>query len=156
MWDRAKIDEGQDLVRECLRRNRPGSYQIQAAIQAVHADARRADDTDWRQIALLYDHLLAIAPSPIAALNRAVAIAEVDGPGTALGIVDALALDTYHLFHAIRADLLRRLARNDEAAAAYDAAIARAENARERAFLLRRRASVTKRSARGQERPSFE
>jgi len=138
-WDRALIAEGQAIVRECLRRGRPGPYQIQAAIQAVHCDAPAADATDWRQILLLYDQLLALAPSPVAALNRAVAVAEVEGPAAALALVDALALDGYYLFHAIRADLLRRLGRTAEAGLAYDAAIASAGNAAERAFLRRRR-----------------
>jgi RNA polymerase sigma-70 factor, ECF subfamily len=138
-WDRASIDEARTLVRRCLARNEPGPYQIQAAIQAVHADARTASDTDWAQIVQLYDHLLAIAPSPIAALNRAVAVSELHGPAAALALVDALALDDYHLFHAIRADLLRRLGRTREAKLAYTVAIARTENARERAHLERRR-----------------
>jgi RNA polymerase sigma-70 factor (ECF subfamily) len=139
LWDRELIEEGQTLVRLCLRRNQPGPYQIQAAINAVHSDAAVAGDTDWGQILQLYDQLLAVAPSPIVALNRAVAVAEVDGPEAALPLVDALDLDGYHVFHAIRADLLRRLGREGEAAAAYDAAIARAENAAQRAFLERRR-----------------
>jgi RNA polymerase sigma-70 factor (ECF subfamily) len=137
-WDRALIDEGHALVAQCLARNEPGMYQIQAAIQAVHADAASTRETAWDQIVALYDQLLAIAPSPVVALNRAVAVAENDGPGTALALVDALALDDYYLFHAIRADLLRRLGR--DADAAYAAAIARTDNARERAFLERRRA----------------
>jgi len=139
-WDRSLIAEGQNLVRACLRRNQPGPYQIQAAINAVHSDAPAAADTDWGQIIQLYDQLLAAAPSPVVRLNRAVAIAEVDGPDPALAIVDGLDLPSYHLFHAIRADLLRRLGRAGEAALAYEAAIARTENAAERAFLRRRRA----------------
>ena len=142
-WDGDLIAEGQAIVRRCLRLNRPGPYQIQAAINAVHSDAPTADDTDWRQILALYDHLLAIAPSPVAALNRAVAVAEVDGPEAALGLVDALELDGYYLFHAVRADLLRRLGRDAEAVASYDAALARAGNVAERAFLERRRRSLT-------------
>jgi RNA polymerase sigma-70 factor (ECF subfamily) len=138
-WNRQAIAEGQALVRQCLRRNRPGPYQIQAAINAVHSDAATAAATDWPQILQLYDQLMAVAPGPIAALNRAVAVAEVEGPHAALTIVDALDLGHYYLFHSIRADLLRRLGRNHEAAAAYDAAIARSENAAERAFLERRR-----------------
>ncbi|WP_174187570.1 RNA polymerase sigma factor [Nocardia barduliensis] len=140
-WDRDLIAEGHALVRQCLRRNRPGPYQLQAAINAVHADAPVAVDTDWRQILRLYDQLTVLTPSPIVALNRAVAVAEVDGPVAALALVDALALDGYHLFHAIRADLLTRLGRAAEATAAYDAAIACTENAAERAFLTRRRDS---------------
>ncbi len=141
-WDAALIAEGQELVRHCLRRNRRGPYQIQAAINAVHSDAARAADTDWRQIVTLYDQLLAIEPSPVVALNRAVAVAEVDGPDIALTTVDDLRLDGYHLFHAVRADLLRRLGRRDEAAAAYDRAIALAQNAAERAFLRRSREAL--------------
>jgi RNA polymerase sigma-70 factor (ECF subfamily) len=138
-WDQDLMAEGQALVRRCLARNRPGPYQIQAAINAVHSDAAVASATDWTQILQLYDQLLSIAPSPVVALNRAVAVAEVEGPGAALRLVDALDLGQYHLFHAIRADLLRRLGRNAEAAAAYDAAIARSQNAAERDFLERRR-----------------
>jgi RNA polymerase sigma-70 factor (ECF subfamily) len=138
-WDRRLISEGQVIVRQCLRRNEPGPYQIQAAINAVHSDAPVAAATDWRQILELYDQLLSMTPGPIVALNRAVAVAEVEGPTTALALVDALDLDGYHLFHAIRADLLRRLGRHVDAAAAYDKAIALAENSAERQFLRRRR-----------------
>src|SRR5215211_4497125 len=134
-WDRDRIAEGQAIVRRCLRRNQPGPYQVQAAIAAVHSDAPTAAATDWRQIVALYDQLLALAPSPVVALNRAVAVAEVERPEAALALVDGLDLDGYHLFHAIRADLLRRLRRDAEAALAYDAAIARTENAAERDFL---------------------
>ena len=141
-WDAGLVAEGQALVRRCLRRNRPGPYQIQAAINAVHSDAACAAATDWGQIRTLYDQLLALTPSSIVALNRAVAVAEVDGPQAALGLVDDLGLDGYHLFHAIRADLLRRLGRNAEAAEAYEAAIARTGNETEREFLRRRRQSV--------------
>jgi RNA polymerase sigma-70 factor (ECF subfamily) len=141
-WDRELIAEGQAIVRACLRRNQPGPYQIQAAINAVHSDAATAADTDWRQILQLYDQLLAVAPTPVAALNRAVAVAEVDGPQLALAALDDLDLDGYHLYHAIRADLLRRLGRETEAALAYDAAIARAGNAAEQAFLRRRRETL--------------
>ena len=138
-WDRDLIAEGQAIVRQCLERNRPGPYQIQAAINAVHSDAADAAATDWWQILQLYNQLLSLAPSPVVALNRAVAVAEVEGPDAALTLLDGLELDRYHLFHAIRADLLRRLGRHTEAARAYEAAIARAENAAERDFLLRRR-----------------
>jgi RNA polymerase sigma-70 factor (ECF subfamily) len=137
-WDRDLIAEGQDLVRRCLRRDQPGPYQIQAAINAVHSDP----PTDWTQILLLYDQLLSFTPSPVVALNRAVAVAEVEGPAAALALVDELALDGYHLFHAIRADLLRRLGRDAEAAQAYDTAIARTANAAERDFLERSRRSL--------------
>jgi RNA polymerase sigma-70 factor, ECF subfamily len=135
LWDRSLIAEGQSLVRECLRRNRPGPYQIQAAINAVHSDAPTAADTDWRQILALYDQQMALAPSPVVALNRAVAVAEVEGPEAGLAAIDGLDLRGYHLFHAIRAELLRRLARDEEAAAAYEAAIALTTNMTERAFL---------------------
>jgi len=137
-WNRALIREGQALVRRCLARNQPGPYQIQAAINAVHSDARAAAVTDWRQILMLYDQLMAVAPTPVAALNRAVAVAEVEGPHAALTIVDGLDLERYYLFHAIRADLLRRLGRWSEAARAYDAAIERCDNTAERDFLQRR------------------
>ena len=142
LWDREFILEGQAIVRECLRRSRPGPYQIQAAINAVHSDAGRASDTDWRQIRELYNHLMSIAPSPVVALNRAVAVAEIEGPSVALVLLDELELDEYYLFHSIRADLLRRLGRAQEAATAYDAAIARTNNAVERNFLLRRRQAL--------------
>jgi RNA polymerase sigma-70 factor (ECF subfamily) len=137
-WDHALVAEGQTLVRQCLRRDRPGPYQIQAAINAVHSDAPTTDATDWGQIRRLYDQLLALTPTPVVALHRAVAVAEVEGPAAALALVDQLDLPGYHLFHAIRADLLRRLGREDEAAHAYDAALARTENAAERDFLRRR------------------
>jgi RNA polymerase sigma-70 factor, ECF subfamily len=130
-WDRALIEEGQAIVRRCLRRNQPGPYQIQAAINAVHSEP----PTDWAQVLALYDQLLAFTPSPVVALNRAVAVAEVDGPEAALALVDGLALDDYHVFHAVRADLLRRLGRAGEAAREYEAAIGRSENAVERDFL---------------------
>jgi len=139
LWDREQIAEGQDIVRRCLRRGQPGPYQVQAAIAAVHSDAVTAADTDWRQIVQLYDHLMQLAPSPVAALNRAVAVAEVDGPDPGLTIVDGLDLDGFGLFHAIRADLLRRAGRTDEAATAYERAIDLTENAVERAFLAHRR-----------------
>jgi RNA polymerase sigma-70 factor (ECF subfamily) len=142
-WDRDLIEEGQDLVRKCLRRNQPGPYQIQAAINAVHSDAASAAETDWLQIVALYDQLLAVAPSPVVALNRAVAVAEVEGPASALELVDGLALERYHVFHAVRADLLRRLGRNAQAAAAYQAAIDLAQNAVERRYLQHRRQELT-------------
>jgi len=171
-WDRGLIAEGQELVRRCLRRGQPGPYQMQAAISAVHSDTAHRDTahrdtahrdtahgdaaspgaaaaTDWGQILQLYDQLLAVAPSPVVALNRAVAVAEVEGPASALALVDGLGevasrgagpgLTGYHVFHAIRADLLRRLGRDAEAAAAYDAALARTGNAAEQDFLRRQR-----------------
>jgi RNA polymerase sigma-70 factor (ECF subfamily) len=143
-WNRDLIAEGQRIVRRCLRRNQPGPYQIQAAINAVHSDAATAADTDWRQILQLYDQLSAIAPSPIVALNRAVAVAEVEGPHAALTLVNRLDLDRYYLFHSIRADFLQRLGRHEEAVLAYDAAIARCENVTECAFLQRQRRAVVR------------
>ena len=137
-WDRALIEEGQAIIRRCLRRNQPGTYQLQAAINAVHADAATIEQTDWSQIVALYDHLLAVAPTPVVALNRAIAIGEVRGPAAALALVDELDLDNYHPFHATRADLLRRLRRNSEAAGAYQRAAELAPTDAERDFLKRR------------------
>lgn len=131
-WSRPLIDEGHTLVRECLRRQQPGYYQILAAINAVHTDGPA---TDWRQVLALYDQLLVVAPSPVVALNRAVALAEVDGPAVALAEVEALDLVPYHAWHATRADLLRQLDRPAEAAQAYESAIALADNVAEREFL---------------------
>jgi RNA polymerase sigma-70 factor (ECF subfamily) len=136
-WDRALIEEGQAIVRRCLRRNQPGAYQLQAAINAVHADAATLEQTDWPQIVALYDRLLAAAPTPVVALNRAIAIGEVQGAAAALALVDELDLDNYHPFHATRADLLWRLGRNSEAAAAYERAAAMAPTDAERDFLRR-------------------
>jgi RNA polymerase sigma-70 factor (ECF subfamily) len=141
-WDRELIAEGHALVRACIRRDMPGPYQLQAAINAVHADATSAEDTDWASILQLYDQLLVHSPTPVVALNRAIAVAEVHGPAAGLEAVDALDLGAYHLFHATRADLLRRLGRDGEAAAAYEAALACAENDAERRFLEERRRSL--------------
>ena len=141
-WNRELIDEGQALVRRCLRLGTPGPYQLQAAVNAVHSDAPSAEETDWRQILTLYDQLLAIAPTPVAALNRAVAVAEVDGPEVALRLLEDLALERYYLYHAIRADLLRRAGRSAEAELAYEAAIDRTENGPEREFLERSRSTL--------------
>ncbi len=143
LWDAALSAEGQDLVRACLRLGRPGPYQIQAAINAVHSDAAVAAETDWSQVVQLYDQLLVFMPNPLVRLNRAVAVAEVDGPEAGLAAADGLDLADYYLFHAIRADLLRRLGRRDEAEAAYDAAIGLAANAAELSFLERRRQSLS-------------
>jgi RNA polymerase sigma-70 factor (ECF subfamily) len=140
-WNRDLIAEGQMLVRQCLRRNQPGAYQIQAAINAVHSDATTAAATDWRQIVSLYDQLLTIAPSEVVKLHRTVAVAEVDGPERALALLEGLSLPDYYLFHAVRADLLRRLGRKAEATDAYERAIARCENAVERRFLQQQLAS---------------
>jgi len=137
-WDPQLIAEGQTLVRQCLRRGQPGPYQIQAAINAVHSDAPDAAATDWAQIVALYDQLLAVAPGPVAALHRAVAVAEVDGPAAALALVDTLDLDSYYLYHAVRGHLLRQLGRTAGAVTAYQAALDRAGNAAERDFLAGR------------------
>jgi RNA polymerase sigma-70 factor (ECF subfamily) len=146
-WDASLIGEGQALVRRCLRLNRPGPYQIQAAINAVHSDAPRADATDWSQIVALYGQLLAFTPTPIVELNRAIAVAELAGPAAGLDLVDRLELGSYHLFHAVRADLLARLGRFSEAVAAYDAALPLTTNQAEIRLLERRRAEAR---ARGQ------
>ena len=149
LWDRDLIVEGQAIVRTCLRWNRPGAYQLQAAINAVHSDAPRGAATDWRQILALYDQLVAIAPTPVVALNRAVALAEVEGPASAMAAIERLDLDDYYLYHAIRADMLRRLDRNAEAERAYDAALALSTNAIEHAFLQRARARLVTESIGG-------
>lgn len=138
-WDRALLDEGHALVRECLAQDRPGRYQLLAAVNAVHTAAPSAADTDWAQVAALYGRLLRLDPNPVVALNRAVAVAEVEGPEVALAEVERLPLERYHPWHVTRADLLRRLGRTDEARAAYDAALALTGNAAERAHLSRQR-----------------
>jgi RNA polymerase sigma-70 factor, ECF subfamily len=135
LWDRRLIDDGLAIVRACLRRDQPGPYQVQAAIQAVHADAPTFEATDWRQIMALYDQLLAIAPTPVVALNRAIAVGEVQGPAAALAIIDELQLDGYYAFHAARADLLMRLGRPTEAAIAFERAAGLAPTEAERDFL---------------------
>jgi RNA polymerase sigma-70 factor (ECF subfamily) len=144
LWDRALIAEGQQMVRSLLRRNAPGPYQIQAAINAVHADAPTAAATEWSQVLALYDQLLVFDSSPVVALNRAVALAEVEGPEPALSAIAALPLESYQPWHAVRADLLRRLGRVDESADAYTAALALTDNDAERRFLERARASLTR------------
>ncbi|MDT7570741.1 MAG: hypothetical protein QOE05_915 [Actinomycetota bacterium] len=141
-WDHALIAEGHALVRECLAINRPGRYQLLAAINAVHTDAPAASDTDWSQVVALYDQLVRIDFSPIVALNRAIAVAELDGPSVALAVVDRLPLEGYHAWHAARADLLRRLGRSAEAKEAYDAAIAATQNSAERSYLTRKRGEL--------------
>ena len=152
VWDRTLIAEGQAIVRACLRRNTPGPYQLQAAVNAVHSDAPTAADTDWGQILALYDQLAGIDPSPVVALNRAVAKAEVDGPATGLAAVDELVDDLagYHLLHAVRADLLRRAGRAAEARDEYGRALDLTENAAERAFLERARDDAGGGPGRGQ------
>ena len=147
-WDWQLIAEGQDLVRWCLRRNTPGPYQVQAAINAVHGDATTAAGTDWSQILALYDQLLAFDPSPVVALNRAVALAEVEGPAAALAVVDALPLDAYYLHHAVRAELLQRLDRPADALAEYDTAQQLTDNESEQAFLERARATAARAAGR--------
>jgi RNA polymerase sigma-70 factor (ECF subfamily) len=141
-WDASLIDEGHRLVRRCLALNRPGPYQLQAAINAVHTDALDASMTDWAQIVQLYDQLLALQPTPVVALNRAVAVAELDGPSVALALVERLSLEGYHAWHVTRAELLRRLGRAAESKDAYDAALALVENEAERAHLVSRRDSL--------------
>jgi RNA polymerase sigma-70 factor, ECF subfamily len=136
-WNHTLVAEGQELVRQCLRRDRPGPYQLQAAINAVHSDAPSTEKTDWAQVLALYDQLMVVAPSPVVALNRAVALAEVDGPAAALTLVDGLALDRYHLYHSVRGNLLARLDRTEEATTAYEKALARATTEAERSFLRR-------------------
>jgi RNA polymerase sigma-70 factor (ECF subfamily) len=143
LWDRDLIGEGQAIVRRCLRLNQPGPYQIQAAINAVHTDAASPAATDWSQIVALYDQLMAIAPTAIVALNRSVAVAELRGPEPALALLDEIRLERYYLYHAIRADLLRRLGRTDGAAAAYRTAIELTDNAAEIALLRKRLAAIT-------------
>ena len=139
LWDRDLIDQGQELVRACLRRNRPGPFQIQAAIAAVHSDAVDAADTDWRQVLSLYDMLMMEAPTPVVALNRAVAVAEVHGAADALALLDDIDLDRYHLYHATRAELLRRLGDVGAADDAYGEALALVSNDVERRLLEERR-----------------
>lgn len=143
LWNKDLIAEGQLLVRQCLKRNQPGPYQLQAAINAVHSGASKPADTDWRQILALYGQLLALVPTPVVALNRAIALAEVEGPAAGLAAVELLELGNYYLIHAVRADLLRRLGRNDEAIAAYRAAQERTGNDAERAFLEARARALT-------------
>ena len=136
-WDRTMIEEGHAIVRDCIRRDQPGPFQLQAAIQSVHCDADSFEATDWAQIVVLYDHLYSVMPTPVVALNRAIAIAEVDGPGAALTALDAIApdLDRYHLMHAARGSILRRLERQDAARVAFERAAHLAETAADRQFL---------------------
>ncbi|HEY1572084.1 MAG TPA: RNA polymerase sigma factor, partial [Pseudonocardiaceae bacterium] len=143
LWDQQLIREGQTIVAACVRRNTPGPYQLQAAVNAVHSAAPKAGDTDWPAILTLYDQLYTLQPNPVIALNRAVALAEVDGPAAGLAAIEDLDLGAYHLFHATRADLLRRLARTDEAIDAYAQARALTTNPTEQAFLDARRAALT-------------
>jgi RNA polymerase sigma-70 factor, ECF subfamily len=145
LWDRAMIAEGQALVRACLRRGAPGPYQVQAAINAVHSEGV----TDWAQVVALYDQLLAMTPTPVVALHRAVAVAEVSGPAVALELVDELELESYHLFHAVRADLLTRLGRSAEAREALEAALPLADSETNRSVLLARLAALANPASEG-------
>jgi RNA polymerase sigma-70 factor (ECF subfamily) len=142
MWDRTLVDEGHRLVRGCLEQGRPGRYQLLAAVNAVHTDAATSELTDWRQVVALYDHLMALSPTPVVALNRSVAVAEVEGPATGLALIEDLPLEGYHAFHAARADLLRRLGDTAGARAAYDRAVELSDNPAERAYLLGRRGEL--------------
>jgi len=144
LWDESKIDEGRALMRICLTRNRPGTYQLQAAINAVHSTAPSAARTDWQQILEFYDQLMSIAPSAIVALNRAVAVAEVHGVVHALQLVNAIDLPKYHLYHVVRADLLRRIGRTADAVSAYRLALDICENKKERDFIMRQCQSLTR------------
>ncbi len=145
-WDAALVTEGQMLLRRCLLDNRPGPYQLQAAINAVHSDAPHAAATDWAQIVALYDQLLTFTPTPVVELNRAVAVAELDGPEAGLELVSTLKLESYHLFHAVRAELLGRLGRVSEALSAYADALSLTENQAEIRFMDRRRAELRERA----------
>jgi RNA polymerase sigma-70 factor, ECF subfamily len=137
-WDRTMVEEGHAIVRSCIRRDRPGPYQLQAAIQAVHGAADSFEATDWDQIVALYDHLFRLTPTPVVALNRAIAIGESDGPDAALNALDAIApeLDNYHLLHAARGTTLRRLGRRAAAKAAYERAARLASTETDRRFLV--------------------
>ena len=137
-WDAGLAREGRELVLACVRAGRPGPYQVQAAIAAVHSDAARFEDTDWPQIVTLYDQLFALTPTAVVDLNRAVAVAEVRGPAAALAIVDGLPLERYHLWHATRATLLAGLGRTADARVAFATAARLTDNPAERDFLLGR------------------
>ena len=136
-WDHAMIEEGHAIVRACIRRDQPGPFQLQASIQAVHCAADSFEATDWSQIVALYDHLFRVLPTPVVALNRAIAIGEVEGPGAALTALDAIApdLDSYHLMHAARGATLRRLGDRDAAVVAYQRAAHLAATEPDRRFL---------------------
>jgi RNA polymerase sigma-70 factor, ECF subfamily len=146
LWRREPIEEGHELVRRLLRRNQPGPYQIQAAINAVHDDAPTSAETDWSQILALYDQLLSRAPTPVVAMNRAVAVAEVSGAQDALELLDELALDDYQPFHSTRAEMLRRLGRDTQALAAYERAIELTRNQSELRFLKSRASALRPRA----------
>jgi RNA polymerase sigma-70 factor (ECF subfamily) len=146
LWDRVLISEGHDIVRTCIRRGLPGPFQLQAAIQAVHCAAPTFSGTDWRQIVALYDQLFVIMPTPVVALNRAIAVAETSGPHVALAQLDERAADLagYHLLHATRGTMLRRVGRDAEASTAFDQAVALAPTVRERDFLERQREALAR------------
>jgi RNA polymerase sigma-70 factor (ECF subfamily) len=154
-WDRTLIGQGHAIVRACIRRGRPGAYQLQAAIHAVHCDADSFEATDWPQIVALYDHLFSVMPTPVVALNRAIAVAEVEGPGAALTTLDAIApdLDTYHLLHAARGTMLRRLGQRDAAQAAFDRAAHLAATEADRRFLAQQIEELAEGGARMQRPP---
>jgi len=153
LWDQGEIQEGLATLEQALRMRRPGPYQIQAAISALHAQAKRSQDTDWAQIAVLYGKLMLMTPSPVIELNRAVAVAMADGPLQGLALLDrpelGKALNEYYLFHAARADLLRRAGRPSEASSAYEQALGLCHNERERAFLNRRLVEVSQQTTWG-------
>ncbi len=154
-WDRTMIEEGQAIVRSCIRRDRPGPYQLQAAIQAVHCNAETFETTDWHQIVALYDHLYSLAPTPVVALNLAIAVGEVDGPGAALSALDVVApnLDNYHLLHAARGTMLRRLGQRDLAKSAFERAAQLAATESDRRFLVQQSQEAVGGGALGQHRP---
>jgi RNA polymerase sigma-70 factor (ECF subfamily) len=144
LWNSPQMEEGRELLRVCVQRNEPGPYQIQAAINAVHSEARASADTDWSRILALYDKLYALMPNKVVALNRAVVVGEISGPSAALRLIEELDLTQYHLYHAVRADFLRRLGRDADAAQAYGEAIGLCGNAREREFLERQYLAIAR------------
>jgi RNA polymerase sigma-70 factor (ECF subfamily) len=154
-WDRTLIEEGNTIVHACIRRDQPGPFQLQAAIQAVHCDADSFEATDWHQIVALYDHLFSVMPTPVVALNRAIAVGEIEGPGAALSALDAIApdLDNYHLLHAARGTTLRRLGQHDAASAAYQRAAHLAATEADRRFLAQQIEELAEDGALMQHRP---
>jgi RNA polymerase sigma-70 factor (ECF subfamily) len=154
-WDREMIEEGHAIVRACIRRDQPGPFQLQAAIQAVHCDADSFEATDWPQIVALYDRLFSVMPTPVVALNRAIAIGEIEGPGAALIALDAIAsdLDNYHLMHAARGTTLRRLGQRDAAHAAFERAAHLAATEADRRFLAQQIEELAEDGALTQHRP---
>ena len=145
MWDRSMIDEGNAIVRACIRRDRPGPYQLQAAIQTVHCHADSFEATDWDQVVRLYDRLLTVMPTPVVAFNRAIAVGESQGPGAALAELDAVsdALDAYHLLHAARGTMLMRLERRESAREAFERAAQLAVSEADQRFLARQIEALT-------------